>query len=85
MVLIGHSMGGLLSRLAISQSGQTLWNTASKVPPDEIDMDPQFKDLLMEALIFEPVPNGQPGDLRLHAAPWQPPGRRARGPAGLAA
>ena len=56
MVLIGHSMGGLLSRLAISNSGQSLWNTASKVPPDEIAMDPQLKELLMQALFFEPVP-----------------------------
>jgi pimeloyl-ACP methyl ester carboxylesterase len=56
MILIGHSMGGLLSRLAISTSGQTLWNTASKVPPDEIQMDPQLKDLLLEALFFKPVP-----------------------------
>jgi pimeloyl-ACP methyl ester carboxylesterase len=56
MVLIGHSMGGLLSRLAIASSGQTLWNTASKVPPEQIEMDPQLKDLMMQALIFEPVP-----------------------------
>jgi pimeloyl-ACP methyl ester carboxylesterase len=56
MVLIGHSMGGLLSQLAISRSGQTLWNTASRVPPDQIEMDRQIKDLLMEAMFFEPVP-----------------------------
>ena len=56
MVLIGHSMGGLLSRLAIASSGQTLWNTASKVPPEQIEMDPQLKDLMMQSLIFEPVP-----------------------------
>jgi pimeloyl-ACP methyl ester carboxylesterase len=56
MVLIGHSMGGLLSRLAITSSGQTLWNTASRVPPEQIEMDPQLKDLLLQALIFEPVP-----------------------------
>ena len=56
MVLIGHSMGGLLSRLAISSSGQTLWNTASKVPPDEIALGPELKELLLETLIFEPVP-----------------------------
>ena len=56
MVLIGHSMGGLLSRLAIASSGQTLWNTASRVPPEQIEMDPQLKDLMVQALIFEPVP-----------------------------
>jgi pimeloyl-ACP methyl ester carboxylesterase len=55
MVLIGHSMGGLLSRVAISSSGQTLWNTASKVPPEEIEMDAQLKDELLEALFFKPV------------------------------
>ncbi len=56
MVLIGHSMGGLLSRLAITNSGQTLWNTASKVPPEQIVMDPPLKDLMVQALVFEPVP-----------------------------
>ena len=56
MVLIGHSMGGLLSRLAIARSGQTLWNNASTVPPEQVQMDPQLKDLMMQALIFEPVP-----------------------------
>ena len=85
MVLIGHSMGGLMSRLAISRSGQILWNTASKVPPDQVQLDPELKDLLMQAMFFEPVPIGQPRGLRLHAAPGQPAGRRARRPALLAA
>jgi pimeloyl-ACP methyl ester carboxylesterase len=57
MMLIGHSMGGLLSRLSISSSGQALWNTASKVPPDQVEMEPELKNLLMEALFFEPVPS----------------------------
>jgi pimeloyl-ACP methyl ester carboxylesterase len=56
MVLIGHSMGGLLSRLAISSSGQALWNTACKVPPEQVEMEPALKDLLLQALFFEPVP-----------------------------
>jgi pimeloyl-ACP methyl ester carboxylesterase len=56
MVLIGHSMGGLLSRLAISSSGQTLWQNACKVPPEQVEMAPALKDLLLEALFFEPVP-----------------------------
>ncbi|QEH32150.1 Alpha/beta hydrolase family protein [Aquisphaera giovannonii] len=56
MVLIGHSMGGLLSRLAISRSGQQLWDTASKVPPDAVKVEPGLKELLVSSLIFEPVP-----------------------------
>ena len=57
MMLIGHSMGGLLSRLSISSSGQTLWNTASKVPPEQIEMEPELKELLVQSLVFEPVPS----------------------------
>jgi pimeloyl-ACP methyl ester carboxylesterase len=56
MILIGHSMGGLMSRLAISSSGQVLWNTASKMPPEQVQLDPDLKVLLMEAMFFEPVP-----------------------------
>jgi pimeloyl-ACP methyl ester carboxylesterase len=56
MVLIGHSMGGLLSRLAISRSGHMLWNAASKVPIDQIQLGPKLKELLAEAVFFEPVP-----------------------------
>ncbi|MFO0888796.1 MAG: alpha/beta fold hydrolase [Isosphaeraceae bacterium] len=56
MVLIGHSMGGLLSRLAISNSGQILWDAASKVPIDQIQLEPELKQLLAGALFFEPVP-----------------------------
>jgi len=56
MVLIGHSMGGLLSQLAMASSGQILWNTASKVPPEQVEMEPELKDLLLQALFFEPVP-----------------------------
>jgi pimeloyl-ACP methyl ester carboxylesterase len=56
MVLIGHSMGGLLSRLAMTSSGQILWNRACKVPPEQIEMEPELRDLLLQALFFEPVP-----------------------------
>jgi len=57
MVLIGHSMGGLLSRLAVVSSGREFWNLASKVSPEEIDIAPDLKQRLVEALIFEPVPS----------------------------
>lgn len=56
MVLVGHSMGGLLSRLMVSRSGETLWNSASKAPPDQLDLPPETKQLLMDSMFFEPVP-----------------------------
>lgn len=57
MILVGHSMGGILSRLMISRSGETLWNSASKAPPDEIDLAPETRQLLMDSMFFEPVPS----------------------------
>jgi pimeloyl-ACP methyl ester carboxylesterase len=56
MILVGHSMGGLLSRLSISDSGATLWNAACRIPPDQLAIAPELKEPLMRALIFEPVP-----------------------------
>lgn len=57
MVLIGHSMGGILSRLMISRSGDTLWYAATDAPPDKIDLEPKAKQLLMDSMFFEPVPS----------------------------
>lgn len=56
MVLVGHSMGGILSRLAVSSSGEDLWNAACRVPPDQLDIDPTLKKGLVSALFFEPAP-----------------------------
>lgn len=33
MVLIGHSQGGLLARLMVSESASCFWDSASSVPP----------------------------------------------------
>lgn len=57
MVLVGHSMGGILSRLMVSRSGDELWYSATQAPPDEIDLDPKTKQLLMDSMFFEPVPS----------------------------
>jgi len=57
MLLVGHSMGGILSRLMISRSGETLWDSASKAPPDQVDLEPKTKQLLMDSMFFEPVPS----------------------------
>jgi pimeloyl-ACP methyl ester carboxylesterase len=56
MVLIGHSQGGLLTRLMISESGTRFWDNAARVPFSEIDAPPQTKAFLQRAIFFEPVP-----------------------------
>lgn len=56
MILVGHSMGGILSRLAVSSSGNDLWDAACRVSPDQLDIDPKLKKGLVSALVFDPVP-----------------------------
>jgi pimeloyl-ACP methyl ester carboxylesterase len=36
MVLVGHSMGGVISRLLVSNSGDALWKAVFDIPPDQL-------------------------------------------------
>jgi hypothetical protein len=51
-VLIGHSMGSLISRLMITDSGDKLWQATFGKSPAETRMNPETKRLLEDALIF---------------------------------
>lgn len=55
-VLIGHSMGGLLARIAVSSSGDAVWNAVFKVPPEKLDIEPKYRDEIFHLTHFEPVP-----------------------------
>ncbi len=56
MVVIGHSMGGCISRLLITDTGDKLWREIFKKPPSETAMPPESKALLTQALIFRHRP-----------------------------
>jgi hypothetical protein len=56
MVLIGHSQGGLLVKLAVIDSGDELWNTVARRPIDEVNVSEKTRKLLREALFVEHVP-----------------------------
>ena len=56
MVLIGHSQGGLLARLMVSESGSRFWDSVSSVPLSQIEASPAALALLQRAMFFEPVP-----------------------------
>lgn len=55
-VLIGHSMGGLLTRLQVTDSGSRLWDAVFTQPPDQLDLEAEDVDALRETLIVEPLP-----------------------------
>jgi pimeloyl-ACP methyl ester carboxylesterase len=55
IVLVGHSMGGILSRLMISGSrGDKVWRYFFGTPPAQTKLSAKAKALLTEALIFKP-------------------------------
>src|SRR5881394_311719 len=56
MVVIGHSMGGCITRTLISDPGTKLWLEAFGRPPAEVEMPAESKRLLEEALIFKHRP-----------------------------
>lgn len=56
MVVIGHSMGGCISRTLITDVGTKLWMEAFGKPPEQVEMPEESKRLLKEAIIFKPRP-----------------------------
>jgi len=56
MVVIGHSMGGCISRLLITDTGDKLWREIFKKPPGETAMPQESKALLTQTLIFRHRP-----------------------------
>ena len=56
MVIIGHSQGGLLTKLMAISSGNRFWDNMSSVPFDQVEMKPETRELLREATFFEPLP-----------------------------
>lgn len=56
IVLIGHSMGGLLAKRLATDSGDILWDEVFTVPPDRLDAPESDVERLRQALEFEPQP-----------------------------
>ncbi len=54
MVVMGHSQGGLLTKMTVIDSGTHLWPFS--VPPEELDLDVETRELLTHALMIKPLP-----------------------------
>ena len=55
MVLVGHSMGGLLSRTMVQDSKDIYWESFFTEPIDTISMNNENKEFLREILYFEQI------------------------------
>ena len=56
-VLIGHSMGGLVSRMQVQESGDLIWSLVSSRPVDSFDFDPEARRKIQDWFFFEPNPS----------------------------
>jgi pimeloyl-ACP methyl ester carboxylesterase len=56
MIIIGHSQGGLLTRLMATRSGNRFWENVTDEPFEKVEMPSETRELFRPALFFEPVP-----------------------------
>ena len=56
MVLVGHSLGGVLARLLVSSADQQLWAALPPSARTHSADDPALKQELSEYLVFKPMP-----------------------------
>jgi hypothetical protein len=54
ILMIGHSQGGLLTKMTVIDSGMGLWPFS--VPPEDLQASSETKELLTHGLIFKPLP-----------------------------
>jgi hypothetical protein len=54
MVVIGHSQGGLLTKMTVVDTGMHLWPFS--VPPEELTVSAETRELVSHGLIFKPLP-----------------------------
>jgi pimeloyl-ACP methyl ester carboxylesterase len=56
MILIGHSMGGLLAKMMAQDSRSYLWELRSSQPFEQLVGPPTDRDLLRQVMFFKPQP-----------------------------
>lgn len=54
MVLVGHSMGGLVSKLQTVDSGNRFWSVLSDRPFSDLEAEPEVRDDLARTFFFRP-------------------------------
>lgn len=56
IIVVGHSMGGLLAKAATLSSGDAEWERLFRVPIDELKLSENGKESLRRMIYFDPVP-----------------------------
>lgn len=56
MVMIGHSMGGLIGRVLTQDPSDAYWNTFWSAPVEDLDLSEEDRKHLLDLLKFKPFP-----------------------------
>jgi len=56
MVLVGHSMGGLISSLQVRTGGSKLWGQFMDTAPERLSISPALKERIVKVVQFQPRP-----------------------------
>jgi pimeloyl-ACP methyl ester carboxylesterase len=56
MVVLGHSQGGLLTKMTSIDAADTFWRGISRKPFDEVELDSDDKELLRNVAFVTPLP-----------------------------
>ncbi len=54
IILVGHSMGGLISSLVVRDPGKSFWEVLSDTPIAELDLSPEARNMVKEMVNFKP-------------------------------
>ena len=57
MLIVGHSMGGLLAKYMVQDCGDQLWKALSTVAPAQLPVSPDVRQLVDKVFFFKPVPS----------------------------
>lgn len=56
MLIVGHSMGGLLTKSMVQDSEDRLWDVITKTPLNQLSLPPDVKELVERMLFYKPLP-----------------------------
>lgn len=56
MIVMGHSQGGLLTKMTVVESGDAFWRNLSKEPLEQLKLSDETRDLLRRVMFVHPLP-----------------------------
>ena len=56
MVVIGHSQGGLLTKLTVVDSGDRFWRNQMDVPLESLELTEETRQLIRDSIFLTPLP-----------------------------